>query len=145
VIIIMLLVFLAVYAFGCFINYRMVVKFDPATTYPVNLIPFWNWYLIIRVAVRSPATFFWLTLPVPFILTALGKALDVSSITHLGTIISLLVTARVYGSIAEKLGKNFWLYAVLMFIPLVNVIPTLILAFDGSRPVAPDPKDIIIG
>ncbi|MEN6615668.1 MAG: type IV pilus assembly protein PilM [Syntrophorhabdus sp.] len=104
-----LIIPLALYLLGCYIYYKIGQKFGIGT-FPQYLIPFYNLVLMCRCGGVSEWNV--LGLLIPFV-----------------NIYSMIT---IWGSIAEKLGKNYWLYGILT---LVCGIPILILAFDSSEPV----------
>ncbi|HWR41347.1 MAG TPA: DUF5684 domain-containing protein [Patescibacteria group bacterium] len=46
-------------------------------------------------------------------------------------LVNLVACVRIYGKLAQCLGKNFWLYGLGSFF----LIPMLIIALDSSKPV----------
>lgn len=137
-----------------YINYRIVRKFDATTTYLDNLIPFWNIYLIDRVAFGKPYAvyYFWGCFIVNIVLNEVTKNYFHDSVIMAATTcIYALIFATPMSLIAQKLGKNLWLFFLLLIIPsqinlilaiIITVILQLILAFDGSKPIPLPDSDI---
>jgi hypothetical protein len=100
----------AVYVFGAYVLYRVGSKLGPAS-FGEYCIPVYNQVLLCRCAGISP----WLLL---LLLVPLG---------NLGFIVYL------WGTLAAKLGHNFWLFGVGT---MLIGIPALVLAFDSSQPVS---------
>ena len=125
--------FILVYVFFCYVNYRIIRKFDPDMTFPQNLIPFWNTYLLAK-QVTPHAAIIVITV---FLCGFFAGAFDHSMYTLalLLRLASLSLWAWVIGLVAQTLGKNFWLYAILALfsLPLLIIMP--LMAFDDSRPV----------
>ncbi|MBP2655387.1 MAG: hypothetical protein H6Q73_2956 [Firmicutes bacterium] len=130
-----LIIGLAFYGLGCYITCRLLQKFVPSTELKECLIPFWNMYLVLRVAVTNPVPYFWYIVLPSLVLGFLGGLLDLSALRSLGSLIGAILWARAMGLIAEKLGKNFWAFAVLTVIPVGNFVGLCILAFDDSKPL----------
>lgn len=79
-------------------------------------IPVYNWVLICKCAKVSP---WWLVaMFIPYV--------------------NLVVTVYIYGTLAERLGKNFWLNGIGS---LFFCIPLFIMAWDKSMPVDALPSD----
>lgn len=131
------------YALACYVNYCIVRKFDPTSSYGENLIPIYNYYLLLKQAVSSPGVYLLAMLGIELVGYILGRALErpgpdnllAELINGFASVIVTIMVARVWGLLAEKLGKSFWLYAILSLVPIVNFIIILILAFDGSKPL----------
>ncbi len=99
---------IVVYLFSCYVLYRIGSKFGIGSFWHY-LIPFYNIVLMCRCG-------------------------DVSAWNVLGLMvfpINIYSTINIWGSIAERLGKSYWLYGITT---LLIGIPVLILAFDSSRP-----------
>ncbi|MDR3563291.1 MAG: hypothetical protein P4N41_16725 [Negativicutes bacterium] len=126
-----LFVGLPLWAVGCYLNYCVVRKFDPATTFLQNLIPVYNYYLLARLALAQPVRYLILTAAAVILAVGLGFS------SQWCNFVFTLMLARIWGGLAEKLGKSFWKYAVFSVIPGVNLITIAVLAFDPSRPTGP--------
>ena len=101
-------IFIAIYLFSSYILYRIGKKFGIGSFWEY-LIPFYNMVLMCRCG-------------------------GVSAWNVLGMMIfpiNIYSTINIWGSIAEKLGKSYWIYGITI---LLVGIPILILAFDGSMP-----------
>ncbi len=99
---------IVVYLFGSYVLYRIGSKFGIGSFWHY-LIPFYNMVLMCRCG-------------------------DVSAWNVLGLMvfpINIYSTINIWGSIAERLGKSYWLYGITT---LIFGIPILILAFDSSTP-----------
>ena len=140
---------ISLYPAICYVSYRIVRKFDNATTFLENLIPIWNIYLIYRVAFGKPYAvyYFWICFFISILLNEVMKNYSHDSIIMFASnIIAALIYATPMALIAQKLGKNMWVYFLLLIVPplidkglafIVTVIIQLILAFDGSKPTLP--------
>ena len=126
---------LAIYVFACYVNYRIVHKFDPSVSYGENLIPIYNEYLVAKQVMDHPGRFILILFFVPILFGIISHMFDTTVLASLGNIIAAVMTARLWGLIAEGLGKNFWLHAILAFFALPLLITVLIFAFDSSAPV----------
>lgn len=63
----------------------------------------------------------------------LRKLLPFSEVFSSGAaLVAFAANVYLWGKIAERLGKNFWLWGILT--PVLLGLPVLILAFDGSMP-----------
>ena len=122
-----------VYIFAAYVFSRLGEKFRIGS-FIRFLIPFYNVVLLCDCAKISR----WFTVAIiaPGIVTA---AMNIVSLYVFAGIFSsgaavVAFAANVYlwGNIAERLGKNFWLWGILT--PVLLGFPVLILAFDGSMP-----------
>lgn len=104
-----IIVFIAVYLFATYAQYKLANKFSPHDFWPF-LIPFYNLVLLCRIAGKSG--WFVLVLFIPYI----G---------------AIAVPFVIFGKIAQKLGHNFWLFG---FLSLFFYISMYILAFNSSMP-----------
>jgi hypothetical protein len=107
---IVLLVIAAFYLFSAYVHHRIGLKFGIGT-FGEYCIPVYNLVLLSRCAGISPWNLLWLLVP----------------LANLGFAVYL------WGNLARKLGHNFWLYGLGIFL---FGIPVLILAFDDSRPAS---------
>ncbi len=101
-----LVVFVAVYLLGSYVLYKIGRKFGIGSFWEY-LVPFYNMVLMCRCG-------------------------GVSAWNVLGLMIfpiSIYSTINIWGSIAEKLGKSYWLYGITT---LLFGVPVFILAFDSS-------------
>lgn len=115
-ILISLFISAAVYLFICFVLFRIGRKFGIGS-FPKFCIPIYNGVLICRCGGISG---WWL----------LGMVLPV---------IGIIFTIYLWGSVARRLGKNFWVYGLGT---LLLGLPVFILAFDGSKPVRAEEERI---
>ncbi|MHB8110126.1 MAG: type IV pilus assembly protein PilM [Syntrophorhabdaceae bacterium] len=99
---------LALYLLSCYIYYKIGQKFGIGT-FPQYLIPFYNLVLICRCGGVSEWNVLGLLLP----------------------FINIYSIINIWGSIAERLGKSYWVYGITT---LLFGIPVFILAFDSSQP-----------
>jgi type IV pilus assembly protein PilM len=98
-----------IYLFMSYVLYRIGQKFDLGAPFWHYLVPIYNAVLMCRCG-------------------------DVSAWNVLGMMIfpiNIYSIINVWGSIAERLGKNYWVYGILT---LIFGVPVFILAFDSSRP-----------
>lgn len=121
------------YLFAAYVMFRVGEKFRVGR-YRDYLVPVWNLALLcdcggvtrlVAAGLALPAPFFWIICAAgaPSLEFYAGRALA-----------ALFIFCWVYlwGSVAERLGKSFWLWgaACLVF----GGVPVLFLAFDGSMP-----------
>lgn len=140
---------IGLYIFTCFVHYRIVQKFDDTISFPEMLIPFWNIFVVDFIAFGKPYAYyyFWISLAIVFLVEKLTENyLSDSIIMHTSIVINALCFSVPIVFIAEKLGKNMWVYFLLMIGPsvidiwvgyIITMIATLILAFDKSKPIPP--------
>ncbi len=121
------------YLFSAYVMYRLGDKFRVGS-FAGFLLPVYNVMLLCDCAGVTR----WLTagLAAPAFAAA---ALNLFCLGMFSGNIGYLVSAvfffswvYLWGSIAERLGKNFWLWGILSL--LFGGLPVLILAFDGSLP-----------
>ena len=121
------------YLFAAYVMFRVGEKFRVGR-YRDYLVPVWNLALLcdcggvtrlVAAGLALPAPLFWIICAAgaPSLEFYAGRALA-----------ALFVFCWVYlwGSVAERLGKNFWLWGAACLI--FGGIPVLFLAFDGSMP-----------
>ena len=121
------------YLFAAYVMFRVGEKFRVGR-FRDYLVPVWNLALLcdcggvtrlVAAGLALPAPLFWIICAAgaPSLEFYAGRALA-----------ALFVFCWVYlwGSVAERLGKNFWLWGVACLI--FGGIPVLFLAFDGSMP-----------
>lgn len=133
---------LAFYACACYLNYRIVRKFDPAVSYGENLIPIYNYYLLVKQVLPEPGRFVFIMLATAFCGFIVAFLFSSSLFVDLANIIIGIMYARAWGLIAEALGKRFWLHAILAFLSLPLIVTIPIFAFDSSKPVNGSPEII---
>ena len=120
------------YIIVCYIFWRVGEKFRTGS-FPEYLIPVYNIVLLCRCAGITP----WVTLGIAFptllavIIEFFGFGL-MPGVSYTASAIFLFSFVYLWGSIAQRLGKNFWLWGILTF--LFGGLPIIILAFDGSMP-----------
>ena len=121
------------YLFAAYVMFRVGEKFRVGR-FRDYLVPVWNLALLcdcggvtrlVAAGLALPAPLFWIicAADAPSLEFYAGRALA-----------ALFVFCWVYlwGSVAERLGKNFWLWGAVCLI--FGGIPVLFLAFDGSMP-----------
>jgi hypothetical protein len=122
------------YIFAAFVFYRLGEKFRVGS-FLGFLIPIYNVMLLCDCAGISR----WFTLGIvaPGIVTL---AMNVVSFYLFAPVfepatalVSFAANVYLWGSIAKRLGKNFWLWGILT--PVLMGLPVLVLAFDKSLPV----------
>lgn len=117
---------IGMYVLYCFVMSRVGRKFGVGS-FPHFLVPVYNLVLLCDCARIGRWVAAVIILPV---------ALHLLGVSYVGKIVFILTfVANVYlwGKIAERLGKNFWLWGILT--PLLWFFPVLVLAFDSSFPV----------
>jgi hypothetical protein len=124
---------LALYIFAAYVLYRLGRKFNVGS-FLEFLVPIYNIMLVCDCAAVS--RWFTLAIVAPVILTTAASSLSLMfapAAIGLGSqIVSLCANVYLWGHIAERLGKNFWLWGIAT--PLLFGLPILILAFDDSVP-----------
>ncbi len=121
----------ALYLFICYTLYRIGRKFQIGS-FPEYCIPFYNAYLIWKCAGAPLWNLIGIFLP---IIGAVNAFLDIPLWNFMGVLVSifsLVCSVNIWGKIAQRLGKNYWLYGILT---TLFFIPAFILAFDSSYPV----------
>jgi type IV pilus assembly protein PilM len=104
-----IVVFLAIWFFISYTLYRIGRKFQIGSFWGY-CVPIYNIYLICKCADVPLWNIVGLFVP----------------------ILNIYCCINIWGSIAERLGKSYWIYGITI---LLFCIPVLILAFDGSYPV----------
>jgi hypothetical protein len=104
-----IVVFLAIWFFISYTLYRVGRKFQIGSFWGY-CIPIYNIYLICKCADVPLWNIVGLFIP----------------------ILNIYCCINIWGSIAERLGKSYWIYGITT---LLFCIPVFILAFDGSYPV----------
>ncbi len=108
VVIIPAVFFLIVWFLSAYVLYRIGKKFSVGS-YGEYCIPFYNIYLLCKCAELPLWNFVGVFIP----------------------ILNIYCIVNMWGVIAEKLGKSYWLYGIMCFL---FGIPVLVLAFDDSYP-----------
>ena len=134
----LVLVFFGVYLFTVYVLSRLGGKFRVGSYFQF-LIPIYNVMLLCDCAKLTR----WLTVAVIFP-GFVASAMNVASL-HLfepyvktaGLLIGLAGNVLLWGSIAKRLGKNFWLWGIITTV--LCGLPVLILAFDSSMPQLEEP------
>lgn len=130
------------YGFVCYMNYRIVTKFNPTVKFWENLIPGWNMYILARAVMNRPVLYmllqillFVVNVIVSFNVTSPAQKAEYDWLFSLLGLISAVLCAYLWGEVAYSLGKSRWLHRVLAFFafPLIITIPMM--AFDQSQPV----------
>ncbi|MCE5202178.1 MAG: hypothetical protein LLF78_06685 [Synergistaceae bacterium] len=127
------------YIFAAFVFSRLGEKFRIGSFFGF-LIPIYNVMLLCDCAKISR----WITLGIvaPGIVTlgmnVVSFYLFAPVFEPATALISFAANVYLWGSIAQRLGKNFWLWGILT--PVLVGLPVLIMAFDGSMPVDRDER-----
>lgn len=122
------------YFFACYVMWRVGEKFRIGS-YGQFLIPVYNIMLLCRCGGISE----WVTAGIVFpgFLAAFVSFFSFwflwAGPGYLASAIFFFCWVYLWGSIAQRLGKNFWLWGILTF--LFGGLPVLVLAFDGSMPL----------
>lgn len=119
------------YCFGAYVMFRIGEKFRIGR-YRDYLVPVWSIMLLCDCARITRWTAAGLALPmtVTFFLGT-GTELELY-VRSASAAMFIFCWVYLWGSIAKRLGKNFWLWGVASI--LFSGIPVLFLAFDGSMP-----------
>ncbi|WP_346354086.1 hypothetical protein [Azotosporobacter soli] len=112
-----------------YLFYKIHCKFSRKEGLGKFLIPFYNYYLLLRHVNSEPAFYILIMFGGSGIIAA---AIGVY-IKGIVSVTFLLLFGNSIGLLAKKLGKNFWLYAILTALPLLNVLALMRLAFDKSQ------------
>ena len=141
-----LLLFLSLlYLSGCiavllaitYVLYRIGRKFQIGTFWSF-LVPVYNLFLLcdcaqisrwFSVGIFFPALV--LLLIIPLGIFFMGPLIFLFKLST--PIVVFATNTYLWGRIAERLGKNFWLWG--LGVPLLCFLPILVLAFDDSMPV----------
>ena len=141
-----LLLFLSLlYLSGCiavllaitYVLYRIGRKFQVGTFWSF-LVPIYNLFLLcdcaqisrwFSVGIFFPALV--LLLIIPLGIFFMGPLIFLFKLST--PIVVFATNTYLWGRIAERLGKNFWLWG--LGVPLLCFLPILVLAFDDSMPV----------
>lgn len=116
-----------VYIFFSYVFARIGEKFGVGS-WPQFFVPIYNIMLFCDCAGIER----WVTagIVLPFFFGYLGGG-------FFGGVVSVIAFASnvyLWGKLAERLGKNFWLWGVIT--PILWWLPSVVLAFDSSRPLA---------
>lgn len=130
----LVLVFFGVYLFTVYVLSRLGGKFRVGSYFQF-LIPIYNVMLLCDCAKLTR----WLTVGLLFP-GFVASVMNVASLHMLepyvktaGLLIGFAANVLLWGSIAKRLGKNFWLWGIITTV--LCGLPVLILAFDSSLPV----------
>ena len=122
-----------IYLFSAYVMYLIGDKFHIGS-YVEFLFPVYNVMLLCDCAGITR----WVTagIAVPAfaasVLNFFSFGLFGGNMGYLVSAIFFFCWVYLWGSIAQRLGKNFWLWGILSF--LFGGLPVLVLAFDGSLP-----------
>ncbi len=132
-VIVLVLMCFGVYIFAAYVFSRLGAKFRIGS-FIRFLIPFYNVALLCDCAKISR----WFTVAIiaPGIVTAAMNIVSfyvfVGFFSSGAALVAFAANVYLWGSIAERLGKNFWFWGLIT--PVLLGLPVLILAFDGSMP-----------
>lgn len=113
------------WALYCYVLYRIVRKFDSSVSYLEMLVPFWGFYRVIKTAFDRPTAdyYFWGSIILLILLFNFGYPED--RVFKLASDLLYTLIANVpMILIAQKLGKNIWLYSILLL-----VVPAIVMMF----------------
>jgi len=142
--------FISILVFICYVNFRVITKFDNTIKFWETLIPVWNTYILAKQVMSKPGLYtsgiFIIGLVSVFVMMQiLGWSFPTEkTMTQLHNyrwffdllkIIYAILTAYLWGEVAQALGKNRWLHRVMAFLSLPLIITVPIMAFDSSQPV----------
>ena len=132
-VIVLVLMCFGIYIFAAYVFSRLGEKFG-AGSFLQFLIPFYNVMLLCDCAGISR----WFTVAIiaPGIVTAAMNFVSLFLFSEFfssaAALVAFATNVYLWGNIAERLGKNFWIWGVLT--PVLLGLPVLVLAFDGSMP-----------
>ncbi len=144
-----LAIFIIPYSIICYINYRIVAKFDPTVKFGENLVPIWNTYLLAKEVMPHPkryiaANLLLVGISLVAMVSIIGfsfnefafrRLQDFQWFFDLLKFISAILYAYLWGCTAKALGKRRWLHCLFGLLTLPLLISVPIMAFDKSRPV----------
>jgi len=126
---------LLLYGASCYVLFRIARKFDPQVGYVGFLVPVYQYYLLLQYIMPQAGQYLLIMVGVSFLGSIAGEAMHSPALHGLAQLVVMLMACRALGLLAERLGKSYWLFAVLGLIPIANFVAMLILAFDDSRPI----------
>lgn len=115
---------ICMYLFFAYILSKIGKKFNVGS-FPQFLLPFYNVVLLCDCAKVER----WVTAGI--VLPLIASLLHVNFLGWLITVVTFAAHVYLWGNLAKRLGKNFWLWGIIM--PLFGWLPAIVLAFDGSR------------
>lgn len=122
-----------IYIFAAYVFSRLGEKFRIGSFFQF-LIPFYNVVLLCDCAKIS--RWFTVAIVAPGIVTAAMNIVSFYVFAELfssgAAMVAFAANVYLWGRIAERLGKNFWLWGIIT--PIFLGLPVLIMAFDGSMP-----------
>lgn len=117
----------AMYVLFSYIFAKIGEKFGVGTT-PQYFVPIYNIVLLCDCAGVERWIAAVVVLPVIF------GYLEIVFFSRIVAIAAFAASVYLWGKLAERLGKNFWLWGVIT--PILWGFPAAVLAFDSSRPLA---------
>lgn len=118
------------YLFSAYVLFRIGEKFRVGS-YPAFLVPVYNVMLLCDCAGITRWTAAGIVMP-GLAAALLGIFIPLGDAGYAALAIFTFSWIYLWGSVAERLGKNFWLWGLLT--AFLGGIPILFLAFDSSLP-----------
>ncbi|MDD4159954.1 MAG: hypothetical protein PHO18_03300 [Synergistaceae bacterium] len=132
-VIVLVLMCFGIYIFAAYVFSRLGEKFRVGS-FLQFLIPFYNIALLCDCARIS--RWFTVAIVAPGIVTAAMNIVSFYVFTEIfssgAAMVAFASNVYLWGKIAERLGRNFWLWGIMT--PVLLGLPILFLAFDGSMP-----------
>ena len=123
-----------IYILAAYVLSRVGKKFGVGS-FPLFLIPVYNIMLLCDCAKVTR----WLTVGlvapgiVTFVMNAVTLYLFAPVLEPASALVAVAAAVCLWGNIAKRLGKNFWLWGIGMVVFMG--LPVLIMAFDSSAPM----------
>lgn len=127
-----------------YIFYRLGRKFHAPDPYWHYLIPIWNYIILCRCTRLSKyyAVFYHVLYFVATMILFLGESLNEPALLNIWVclfIMCIMLEAEIFGRLAQRLNKDFWLYG---FSGFVAYFPLILLVLAKEQPVEEIPKQL---
>lgn len=133
-VIVLVLMCFGIYIFAAYVFSRLGEKFRIGSFFWF-LVPFYNIMLLCDCAKIS--RWFTVAIVAPGIITAAMNIVSFYVFAEVfnsgAALVAFAANVYLWGNIAERLGKNFWIWGIIT--PVLLGLPVLIMAFDGSMPI----------
>lgn len=122
-----MLIAIAMYVFFSYVFAKIGEKFGVGSL-PQFFVPIYNIVLLCDCAGVERWVAAIVVLPIIF------GYLRIMFFSRIAAAAAFAASVYLWGKLAERLGKNFWLWGVIT--PILWWLPSAVLAFDSSRPMA---------
>lgn len=159
-VILMIVIISMVWSLIAFVLYKIGLKLNTNKSYYWYLIPVYNTWILAKEVYFSAYLFsLFITIPILNAIISnlmLSKVFDnldninsetlehttnlMYAIEGISSLLLIILSIKLWGDIAKKLDKNFWLYGVSISL---FYLPILILAFEESSIVGPSKNNIL--